>query len=342
MSKKLNVAVVGATGIVGAEVIGLLEERDFPVGELRLMASGRSAGEIIQCFGKDITVEALAAADFTGVDVVFSSAGASVSLEFAPLAVKAGAIVIDKSSAFRMDPEVPLVVPEVNGAEAFKSKGIISSPNCSTIPLVMVLAPLHRQFVVKRVVVSTYQAVSGAGQKGGDELIAQTTAILNRRPMPLEAFPHQIAFNVIPQVEIFTPESAGYTTEEEKVRDETRKIMGLPDLRVTATCVRVPVINGHSESVNIEFEKPVSPQKAREILAGSPGIKVMDDPLEGVYPMAIEASGRDEVLVGRIRADETVESGLNLWLSADNIRKGAALNAVQIAEQLFDVGRRGA
>jgi len=339
MSRKLNVAVVGATGLVGSEALSLLEERSFPVENIRLMASGRSAGDEITFGGRQVKVEALASADFAGIDVVLSAPGASVSLEYVPRAVKSGCVVIDKSSAFRMAPGVPLIVPEVNGPEAFKSDGIIASPNCTTIPLVMVLGPLHRAFGVRRVVVSSYQAVSGAGQKALDEFMGQTVAILNRRPIPLEAFPHQIAFNVIPHIEDFTPEGGGYSTEEQKVRDETRKILGLPDLRITATCVRVPVANGHSESVNIEFDRPVTPDLAREVLAGSAGVEVMDVPGESIYPMPLESSGRDEVLVGRIRTDDTVQNGLNLWLSCDNLRKGAALNAVQIAEMYFGVGR---
>jgi len=306
------------------------------------VSSGRSAGDQISFRGSSIKVEALASFDFHGIDLVLSAPGASVSLEYVPRAVAAGCLVIDKSSAFRMDPAVPLVVPEVNGADLARAAGIVASPNCTSIPLSMVLAPLHREFGLRRVVVSTYQAVSGAGRKAADEFIGQAVAILNRRPIPLKEFPHQIAFNVLPHVETFIEADGGYSTEETKVRDETRKILGLPGLRVTATCVRVPVVNGHSESVNIEFEKPVTPSRAREILAAAPGIQVMDSPAEDLYPMPVEASGGDSVLVGRIRADDTVESGLNLWLSCDNLRKGAALNAVQIAEVCFDVGRRGA
>lgn len=337
MSNGISVAVVGATGVVGTEAIVLLEERGFPVASLRLMASGRSAGETIEFRGREVTVEALAGADFSGIDLILSASGASVSLEYVPRAVAAGALVIDKSSAFRMAPDVPLVVPEVNGDAASRDTRIIASPNCSTIPLVMVLDPLHRRFGIRRVVVSTYQAVSGAGQKAGDELIGQTVAMLNRRPMPIEVFPHQIAFNCLPQVETFESDLEGYSTEEQKVCDETRKIMGLPDLRITATCVRVPVVNGHSESVNIEFDSAVDPVEARALLASMPGIQIMDNPAQGEYPMAIGASGVDEVLVGRIRRDFSVDNGLNLWLACDNIRKGAALNAIQIAERVFCV-----
>jgi aspartate-semialdehyde dehydrogenase len=337
MARTFNVAVVGATGMVGREALELLEERGFPVGTMRLMASGRSAGSTATFAGRSLTVENLALVDFAGVDVVFSAPGATVSKEFAPRAVAAGAVVIDKSSAYRMDPDVPLVVPEVNGAAAAGHRGIISSPNCSTIPLVLCLAPLHKAFGIRRVVVSTYQAVSGAGRKGGDELVNQCLARLGNRPVEINAFPHAIAFNVLPQVEVFRAEDGGYTTEETKIVFETRKILGLPDLKVTATAVRVPVLNGHSESVNIEFESPVTPEGARLALAAAPGVVVVDEPLEGQYPMPLDATGRDEVLVGRIRKDPTVEHGLNLWLSCDNIRKGAALNAVQIAEHLLGV-----
>ncbi|MBP7127580.1 aspartate-semialdehyde dehydrogenase [Myxococcota bacterium] len=335
MTRTANVAVVGATGAVGQEALSLLEERDFPVGRLLLLASGRSAGTEMSFRGRVLRVETLAQADFQGIDLVLSAPGASVSREFAPRAVAAGAVVIDKSSAFRMDPEVPLVVPEVNGEEALAHRGIVSSPNCSTIPLVVCLKPLQEAFGIRRVVVSTYQAVSGAGRKGGEELFGQTVALLNRRPIETVAFPHQIAFNVVPQVETFRPEDEGYTTEEVKIVQETRRILGMPDLRLTATAVRVPVMNGHSESVNVELERPASAEEAREVLSRAPGVAVVDDPSGGEYPMPLEATGRDEVLVGRIRRDATVPSGLNLWLACDNLRKGAALNAVQIAELLW-------
>lgn len=336
--KQISVAVVGATGVVGRQAIEILEERRFPVGRLRLFASGRSAGSTLTFNGEPITVENLAQADFRGIDVVLSAPGSSVSREFAPKAVAAGAVVVDKSSAFRMDPEVPLVVPEVNPGDVAAHKGIIASPNCSTIPLVMVLKPLHQMFGVRRVVVSTYQAVSGAGKRGVDELLGQTIALLNQRPIEVKALPHQIAFNVFPHVEVFREEDEGYSTEEVKLVEESRKILGIPDLRVSATCVRVPVVAGHSESVNIEFEKPVAVDVARSVLAAAPGVRVVDAPGQGEYPMPLDAAGGDEVLVGRIRADRSCESALNLWLSCDNTRKGAALNAVQIAELLFGVG----
>ncbi len=336
-----NVAVVGATGAVGRETIKTLEQRGFPVSRLRLFASGRSAGETIDFSGNPVTIENLANADFRGVDLVLSAPGASVSREFAPRAVAAGAIVVDKSSAFRMDPDVPLVVPEVNPEAAKTHKGILASPNCSTIPLVLALAPLHREFGVERVVVSTYQAVSGAGRKAVDELLQQVVAVFGQRPTEVKVLPHQIAFNVVPQVEDFRPEDGGFTTEETKIVEESRKILGIADLRVVATCARVPVMNGHSESVVIETRKPVPVEAARELLAASPGLEVRDDPAMGEYPMALDAAGQDEVLVGRLRRDPTVANGLAFWLVADNLRKGAALNAVQIAELVLGVAHVG-
>ncbi len=330
-----KVAIVGATGAVGLEIIGLLEQRQFPVTELLLYASGRSAGDELPFEGRQIKIQNLASADFKGVDFAFFAAGSSISKEFAPKATEAGAVVIDKSSAFRMDPDVPLIVPEVNGDLLNDNHKLIASPNCSTIPLVMVLWPLHQAHKIKRVVVSTYQAVSGAGRAAGDELVSQVVAMLNHQPMEVRVFPHQMAFNVLPHVETFSP--SGYSTEEEKIIEESRKVMGLADLRITATAVRVPVLNGHSESINIEFENAADPDQVREILKNAPGILIMDDPVDAVYPMPLEASGRDEVLVGRIRKDLSVDFGINLWLSADNLRKGAGLNAIQIAEQILKI-----
>lgn len=330
-----KVAIVGATGAVGLEIIGLLEQRQFPVTELLLYASGRSAGDELPFEGRQIKIQNLASADFKGVDFAFFAAGSSISKEFAPKATEAGAVVIDKSSAFRMDPDVPLIVPEVNGDLLNDNHKLIASPNCSTIPLVMVLWPLHQAHKIKRVVVSTYQAVSGAGRAAGDELVSQVVAMLNHQPMEVRVFPHQMAFNVLPHVETFSP--SGYSTEEEKIIEESRKVMGLADLRITATAVRVPVLNGHSESINIEFENAADPDQVREILKNAPGIQIMDDPVDAVYPMPLEASGRDEVLVGRIRKDLSVDFGINLWLSADNLRKGAGLNAIQIAEQILKI-----
>lgn len=326
------VGVVGATGVVGREFLHVLEERRFPVSEVRLYASGRSAGESLVFRGREVVVQNLAQADFDGVDLVLSSAGASVSQEFAPRAVAAGAVVVDNSSAFRMDPDVPLVVPEVNPEAARSHHGVIANPNCSTIQLVVVLWPIHRAFGLKRVVVSTYQAVSGAGRKAMEELMSQCVALLNQRPLRIERFPHQIAFNVLPQIDVF--EEDGSTREEAKVVRESRKILGLPDLRIAATAVRVPVMNGHAESVNVETERPCPPEAVREVLSAAPGVVVHDDPAELAYPMPLLASGRDEVFVGRIRKDGSVANGVALWVCADNLRKGAALNAVQIAELL--------
>ncbi len=326
------VAVVGATGVVGREFLQVLQERRFPVSEIRLYASGRSAGDSLIFRGREVVVQNLAQADFEGVDLVLSSPGAAVSREFAPRAVAAGAVVVDNSSAFRMDPEVPLVVPEVNPDAARSHRGIIANPNCSTVQLVLVLWPIHKAFGLRRVVVSTYQAVSGAGRKAMEELMSQCVALLNQRPVRIEAFPHQIAFNVLPQIDVF--EEGGSTREEAKIVRESRKIMGLPDLRIVATAVRVPVMNGHAASVNVETERPCPVEAVREVLSGAPGVVVYDDPAELAYPMPLLASGRDEVFVGRLRQDRSVENGVALWVCADNLRKGAALNAVQIAELL--------
>jgi len=335
---QLQIAVVGATGAVGREMIAVLCERGFGNENIRLLASSRSAGEEVEVNGSTVVVEELTAASFEGVDIALFSAGGAVSKEFCPIAAKAGAIVIDNSSAWRMDPDIPLVVPEVNASllrEKLRGLAeddglIISNPNCSTIQLVVALKPILDTAGLKRVVVSTYQSVSGAGQKGMDELWNQSIAIFNQAELPQEKFPHQIAFNCIPHIDEFLEN--GYTKEEQKVVNESRKILSKPDLRVTATAVRVPVFYGHSESVNIETEKPLSPQAARELLGRSPGVMVVDTPAEKSYPLAIDAAGTDATYVGRIRKDESVENGLNMWIVADNVRKGAALNAVQIAE----------
>jgi len=333
MSKtKPNLAIVGCTGVVGREMLQILEERAFPLKEIRLVASGRSAGEKLPYSGRKVTVENLATADFTGIDLVLSSIGASVSRKFVPKAVEAGAVVVDNSSAFRMDSDVPLVVPEVNPGAIIGHKGIIANPNCSTIQMVVALWPLHLAFGLKRVVVSTYQAVSGAGLKAMEELSGQCMALLGQRPVEIDVFAHQIAFNVLPHIDVF--EEDGYSSEETKMVRESQKIMDLPDLRLTATAVRVPVLNSHCEAINIETKRSVSVAKAREVFASAPGIEVVDDCAEQEYPTPLAASGRDEVLVGRIRCDTTVKNGLDLWICADNIRKGAALNTVQIAELL--------
>lgn len=335
MSRLWNVAIVGATGAVGTQMIECLEERNFPVGKITLLASGRSAGQVLEFAGKAVQVEELTHDSFEGIDIALFSAGGARSEEFCPSAAKAGAVCIDNSSAWRMDKDVPLVVPEVN-ADAiadYKKKGIIANPNCSTIQMVVALKPLHDFGTIKRIVVSTYQAVSGTGKKAIDELRVQAGELLNGRPTKNEVYPHRIAFNCLPQIDSFCDN--GYTKEEMKMVNETQKIMGA-EIKTTATCVRVPVFYGHSESVNIETVEKISVAKAREILKGAPGVELVDDPAAGDYPMAINAAGEDLTLVGRIREDESVENGLNLWIVADNIRKGAATNAVQIAEILIE------
>ncbi|MBI3577987.1 MAG: aspartate-semialdehyde dehydrogenase [Ignavibacteriales bacterium] len=322
-----DVAVVGATGLVGRAMVRVLEERKFPVNRLVLLASERSVGKEISFNGKNVPVHKLEPDRFKHIEFALFSAGAAISKEFAPEAVKHGAVVIDNSSAFRMDERVPLVVPEVNRKQVFKHKGIIANPNCSTIQMVVVLKPLHDQFKIKRVVVSTYQSVTGAGNKA----VAQLEDELANRPPREKKFPYQIAFNCLPHIDVFFDD--GYTKEEVKMMKETAKIMG-EHIKVTATTVRVPVIGGHSESVNIEFEKKCSAEDVRAILSKAPGIVVQDDPKHNLYPMPITSYEKDEVFVGRIRKDDTVPNGINLWIVSDNIRKGAATNAVQIAEVL--------
>ena len=337
MEKTVRFAVVGATGAVGREMIAVLTERGLANDELRLLASSRSAGTEVEVNGSSVTVEELTADSFEGIDIALFSAGGGVSKEFAPYAVKAGAVVIDNSSAWRMEPNIPLVVPEVNSdvlRSALRDAGengvIIANPNCSTIQLAVVLKPLHDAAGLRRVVVSTYQSVSGAGQKGMDELWSQALAIFNQQEVQVEKFPHQIAFNCIPHIDEFQP--GGYTKEELKVVNESRKILGIPDLRITATAVRVPVFYAHSESVNVETVRPLSADEARKVLERSPGVMVVDTPCERAYPLPTDVAGTDATYVGRIRNDDSVENGLNLWVVADNVRKGAALNAVQIAE----------
>ena len=335
--KGYTVAVVGATGAVGQEMLKTLEQRNFPVAKLKALASARSAGKKVKFRGEEITVEELKPESFEGVDIALFSAGGSRSKEFAPEAVKRGAVVIDNSSAFRMDPEVPLVVPEVNPEDVEWHKGIIANPNCSTIQMVVVLKPLHDLAKIKRVVVSTYQAVSGAGAQAIEELKEQTKAILEGRPVPPpNKIPKQIAFNCVPHIDVFFDD--GYTKEEVKMINETKKIMHDDSIKVSPTCVRVPVFVGHSESVNLEFERPVTVEEARAALEKAPGVKVVDDFKNLVYPTPIDVAGKDEVLVGRLRRDDTIEHGLNLWIVGDNLRKGAALNAVQIAELLVEKG----
>jgi len=326
------VAVVGATGAVGAEMIEVLEERKFPVIRLVLLASARSAGGMVTFEGNEVPIEVLTKDSFAGVDIALFSAGADLSREFAPIAVKAGAVVIDNSAAWRMTPEVPLVVPEVNAHDIQRHKGIIANPNCSTIQMVVVLKPLHDEARIKRIVVTTFQSVSGTGKDAMDELMAECQDLLSFKSASPKVYPYQIAFNCLPQIDDFLP--SGYTKEEMKMVHETRKIMGDQSIQVTATTVRVPVYVGHSEAVNIETERKLSANEARAILSTAPGVLLYDDPAHKIYPMPLEVAGKDEVYVGRIREDESIANGLNLWVVADNLRKGAALNAVQIAEHL--------
>ncbi len=329
--KQYRVAVVGATGMVGRKFLQVLEERKLPVSEYFLFASARSAGKQLPFMGKTYTVRELTDDAFQdlGIDIALFSAGGETSRHFAPIVAASGAVVIDNSSCWRMDPDVPLVVPEVNpGAiPGYKNKGIIANPNCSTIQAMVVLKPLADAYGLKRVVYSTYQAVSGAGQKGYMDLV---NGLKGEAP---QKFPHPIAGNCLPHIDVFL--DTGYTKEEQKMIDETRKILSLPELRVTATTVRVPVYHGHSESINVEFARPFELDELRAVLEKAPGLIVRDDPKHNVYPMAIEAADTDPVYVGRIRRDFSVDSGVNLWCVADNIRKGAATNAVQIAEELI-------
>ncbi len=335
--RKYKVAIAGATGAVGREMIKVLEEREFPVGELVPLASERSEGQQLEFMEEPVLVRRLKPDSFAGVDIALFSPGATVSREFAPHAARAGAVVIDNSSAFRMEPDCPLVVPEVNPRDvelALKPGGrrIIANPNCSTIQLVVVLKPLHDQAGLEKVIVSTYQSVSGAGQKGVDELETQARALFSLGELKNEKFPHRIAFNLLP--EIGKDSGNGYTEEEMKMVNESRKILGLPNLAVSATCVRVPVFYCHSEAVHLFFQRPITPDQARDILRKAPGVKVVDDLKEHIYPMPLLGVGEDDTLVGRIRADLTAPNGLALFVVSDNLRKGAATNAVQIAELL--------
>ena len=332
--REQSVAVVGATGMVGREMSKILEERDFPVKKIRLLASIRSKGKRLPFKGEEHEVEVLDHDSFKGVDLALFSAGGSISREFAPSAVRAGAVVVDNSNAFRMEPDVPLVVPEVNPEAAYQHQGIIANPNCSTIQMVVVLKPLHDAFKVKRLVVATYQSVSGTGKNAVAELERQVEELRQGKEPVAEVYPHQIAYNALPHIDVFLDD--GYTREEVKLVNETRKILGEPDLPVTTTNVRVPVFIGHSEAINVEFERPVDPDGARELLRSAPGVEVLDDPRENIYPLAVDAEGKDPSYVGRIRQDFSVPHGLNLWVVSDNLRKGAALNTVQIAELLLE------
>jgi len=333
--RRYNVAVVGATGAVGTEMMRILEERNFPVERLVPLASERSAGKSVKFRGEEIPVKVLDERSFEGVQIALFSAGGSVSERFAPIAARSGCVVVDNTSAFRMDPDVPLVVPEVNphAISLYKKKGIIANPNCSTIQMVVVLKPLHDRARIRRVVVSTYQSVSGTGMRAILELEAQVRAWVEGKALEPKVYPHPIAFNCLPHIDVFFDD--GYTKEEVKMVNETKKIMEDETIRVTATTVRVPVFRGHSEAINIETERKLTVQEAREILSRAPGVKLWDDPAEKKYPMPILAAGGDETWVGRIREDTSVENGLNLWVVADNLRKGAALNAIQIAEILI-------
>lgn len=331
--KKYTVAVLGK-GAVGLELLKILAERQFPVGELRILATARSAGQVVQWQGQDWTVQEVSEEAFAGVDFAFFAGNTEASRTWAPIAAQAGAVVIDKSNAWRMDPNVPLVVPEVNPGALDGHKGIIASPNCSTIQLVCALKPLHEAAGLRRVIVSTYQAVSGTGREAMDELVAQTEAIAAGTEVPRDVYPHQIAQNVIPHCDSF--DESGFTLEELKLTRETRKIMDLPELALTATAVRVPVMVGHSEAVWVETERKLTRAEALAVLANAPGVTVVDRPEAGEYPLALDAAGRDDVFVGRLREDPTAASALWFWCVSDNLRKGAATNAVQIAETLLD------
>lgn len=336
MSKLVNVAILGATGAVGAELLQLLEERNFPINTLKLLASPRSAGKQLIFKGQGITVEPVTRDAFADVDIVLASAGGSTSKEWAAIAVEAGAVVIDNSSAFRMDPSVPLIVPEINPEAAKTHQGIIANPNCTTILMGVAIYPLHQVQPIKRIVVSTYQSASGAGARAMEEVKIQTQAILAGEEPKVESFPYPLAFNLFPHNSPL--DDQGYCQEEMKMVNETRKIFGAPDLKISATCVRVPVLRAHSEAVNLEFDQPLSPAQAKEILATAPGVQIVEDWEKNYFPMPMDATGKDPVLVGRIRRDISQDCGLELWLCGDQIRKGAALNAVQIAELLCEQG----
>ncbi len=333
MNKKPHVAVVGATGAVGVEMIRTLEKRNFPVGKLTLLASSRSVGKTLEYRGEDVTVRELTKDSFGGIDIALFSAGGSISKEFAPIAAKAGCVVVDNSSAFRMDDAVPLVVPEINADDVKKHKGIIANPNCTTAITLMALYPLHRAFGCKRIFASSYQAVSGTGAKAIQELQRQVDQIVHGQPATKEVYPHQIAFNVLPHVDVFL--NNGYTKEEMKMENEGRKIMHHPAFRASVTCVRVPVYRAHSIAVTAEFDKPVTVEAARDVLKKAPGLDVVDEPAKNQYPLPLYMTERYNCAVGRIRKDCALDNGLCFWVSGDQLLKGAALNAVQIAEELL-------
>ena len=330
----MRVAVVGATGAVGSTILGIMRERSFPADEVVPFASERSAGRTIDWGEQNLTVVALSDEAIQGFDLALFSAGSGISEEWGPKFAAAGATVVDNSSYWRMQEDVPLVVAEVNPEDLASHKGIVANPNCSTMQMVVALKPILDAVGIERLVVSTYQAVSGTGQRAVEELHDQTRAVLEATAVPpAQIYPHQIAFNAIPQVESFK-DGDDYTTEERKMMAETRKILGRDDIAISATCVRIPVYTGHSEAVNVQTREPLSPERCRELLAGAPGVQVLDDPGDAIYPLAIDVAGNDDVLVGRIRRDPSHDHCLNLWVVGDNLRKGAALNAVQLAELL--------
>jgi aspartate-semialdehyde dehydrogenase len=333
--RSYNVAVVGATGAVGNEMVRILEQRNFPVAELKLLASERSIGKTLSYKGKEYPVSVLDEGSFENVEVGLFSAGGSISERFAPIAARAGCVVIDNTSAFRMDPDIPLVVPEVNREDIgrYTAKGIIANPNCSTIQMVVALKPIHDRVRIQRVVVTTFQAVSGTGKEAIDELADQTRALMNMKEPEIAVYPHRIAFNCLPHIDVFLDN--GYTREEMKMVNETKKIMNDQSIAVTATTVRVPVFYGHSESLNIETEQKITASEVRDLLATAPGITIVDNPSRNEYPLPIDAAGKDATYVGRIREDESIANGINMWVVSDNIRKGAALNTIQIAEILI-------
>jgi len=334
--REYEVAIVGATGLVGQEFIRVLVQRNFPVGSIHLFASDRSAGRRLVVNQREIEVKETVLESFQGIDIALFSAGAEISHHFSPIAAQSGAVVIDNSSAFRMMPTVPLVVPEVNPEDIKWHKGIIANPNCSTIQMVVALYPLHRANPIKRIIVDTYQAVSGTGAAAIEELTVQTKQVLEGQTTIPHVYPHQIAFNVLPEIDVFLDD--GYSKEEWKMAEETKKIMHTEDITISATCVRVPVFTGHSEAIHVEFSHPMLPDEAERILARAPGVKMLDDTAISLYPHPWSIAGSDEVFVGRIRRDASHPNGLVMWVVADNLRKGGALNAVQIAEEMIGRG----
>jgi aspartate-semialdehyde dehydrogenase len=331
--KGYKVAIVGATGLVGHEFIKVLEQRDFPIESIEMLASDRSAGKKLFFCHQDIEVKETTPESFKDIDIALFSAGAEISRYFSPIAAQSGAVVVDNSSAFRTDPKIPLVVPEINPEDIKKHKGIIANPNCSTIQMVVALYPLHKVNPIKRIVATTFQAVSGTGIAAVEELTKQAKQVLDGQATAPHVYPHQIAFNVLPEIDVFLDND--YTKEEWKMVEETRKIMHADDIAISATCVRVPVFTGHSEAISVEFTRAMSPDEARRILAQAPGVKLLDDPAISLYPQPWSATGTDEVFVGRIRRDSSQPNGLVMWVVSDNLRKGAALNTIQIAEEMI-------